>query len=272
MRSIDSLLEAVPELRKRLVEALERHPRELLRMLESTLPGIDPRATEEVKYRSAEQATYAIYPKFRFSEFGRIFLEDEGFIRDYQQFMDPDNWHSLDRKFTLDQLLGSVIDLPGDVAECGVWKGATAFHMCKRMLGSAKTLHLFDSFEGLSEPGAVDGTYWRKGALSAPEDAVHATLKGFKNYRVYRGWIPTKFNELADSKFCFVHVDVDIFEPTLYSLEFFFPRLVSGGVLLMDDYGFTSCPGAKRAADQFFGRLHLPIVMLTTGQAMVTKR
>ena len=51
--------------------------------------------------------------------------------------------------------------------------------------------------------------------------------------------IPTRFDEVADRSFCFVHVDVDLFEPTRESIAFFYPRMVPGGVMLFDDYGFV---------------------------------
>ena len=53
-------------------------------------------------------------------------------------------------------------------------------------------------------------------------------LKDFDFVKIYKGWIPEKFNLVDNSKFSFVHIDVDLYEPTLKSLEFFFPRLEEG--------------------------------------------
>ena len=72
--------------------------------------------------------------------------------------------------------------------------------------------------------------------------------------------------------FCFVHIDVDILEPTRDSIEFFYPRMMPGGIMLFDDYGFTSCPGAKLAADVFFEGRPEKIGLLTTGQAIIIKQ
>src|SRR5262249_33275448 len=151
-------------------------------------------------------------------------------------------------------------------------KGASAYLMCEAALAHGKTVHLFDSFEGLSNPRSIDGSYWRAGGLRAPESQVSENLARFANYRVYKGWIPTRFDEVSHRGFCFIHVDVDLYEPTRDSIRFFFDRIVDGGILLMDDYGFATCPGAKLAADEFFSTLNVPIVMLTTGQAIVIKR
>lgn len=241
-------------------------------LLSQLCAGLKANAPEDQRYRAAEVVAQAIYPKFKFSEYGRLFLEDESFLNYYRRFMDPDNWHSLDRKYTLDQLLKIAMTVPGDIVECGAYKGMTAYLMCKAIQGKSRMVHLFDSFEGLSTPGTFDGDYWIPGALSASEAMLRKTLVEYDNYRVYRGWIPERFEEVAENKFSLVHIDVDLYQPTRDSLEFFYPRTVSGGIILMDDYGFITCPGAKRAADEFFVGKPEPILMLTTGQALVIKR
>lgn len=245
---------------------------QLEQLLSQMLKAFRDNATETDRYNAAEALSAAVYPKFKFSECGRLFLEDEAFLTYYRQIMDPGNWHSLDRKYTLDQLLKLAAHLDGDAAECGTYKGATAYRICLALGKNGKIAHLFDSFEGLSTPGEQDGDYWFPGALQASESALRETLAEFTNYRTYMGWIPSRFAEVADRKFSFVHIDVDLYQPTLDSLMFFYPRTVSGGIILMDDYGFVTCPGAKRAADDFFSDKPEPVIMLTTGQAMVIKR
>jgi O-methyltransferase len=226
---------------------------------------------EYSRFVVAERLAALVYPKYKFSEFGRIFLDDHEFLEYYKQFMDPDNWHSLDRKYTLNQLLGLVANVPGDLAECGVYAGASATLMCKLANRRKKQVHLFDSFLGLSQPDAIDGTYWQPGSLSSSLDKAQSNLKDFSNAHFYQGWIPERFSEVAQNRFCFVHIDVDLYQPTLDSISFFYPRLESRAILLMDDYGFHSCPGAKAAADEYFLPQDIAIVKLPTGQAMVQK-
>jgi len=70
-----------------------------------------------------------------------------------------------------------------------------------------------------------------------------------------------------------VHVDVDLFEPTAARLEFFYPRLVSGGMIVCDDYGFTTCPGARKACDDFCAKTpQQTVIHLTTGQGIIMKQ
>lgn len=255
-----------------LVNELQRlAPQKIENLLIQLNGGLAEQSNEEIRYRAAEALTMAVYPTYKFSEFGRLYLDDQAFLDYYRRFMDPDNWHSLDRKYTLDQLLKPVLPLPGDIAECGTYKGFSAYRMCLAARNTGKLVHLFDSFEGLSAPGELDGDYWVKGRFNTPEAALRETLAEFDNYRVYRGWIPQRFNEVAQRTFCFVHIDVDLYQPTLDSLEFFYPRTDKSGVILMDDYGVRSCPGAKLAADRFFSGRSESVMLLTTGQALVIK-
>lgn len=234
--------------------------------------GLKESTEEYRRYQVAEALTAAVYPKYKFSEYARIFLEDEEFLEYYRRFMDPDNWHSLDRKYTLRELLKLCIHLDGDAVECGTYRGMSAYLICKAYKGSGRRVHLFDSFEGLPTPQDVDGTYWSKGDLNAPEQATRETLAEFDNYVIHKGWIPDKFSDIADRRFAFAHIDVDLYEPTLASLEFLYPRMVTGGLILLDDHGFKTCPGAKLAADRFFLDRPEQIILLPTGQAFVIKQ
>jgi len=245
---------------------------EQLALFEALTRGLDPDLPEFEKYRTAEFLAGGVYPKYKFSEYGRIFLEDREFLAAYERFMDPGNWHSLDRKYTLVQLLGLTLDVEGDVAECGVHRGGSAWLMCRAIRPYAKLNHLFDSFEGLSQPLAVDGDHWSAGALRVEEAVVRENLREFDNVVFHRGWIPQRFADVQEKPFAFVHVDVDLYEPTRDSTAFFYPRLSPGAVILFDDYGFATCPGAKRAVDDFFADKPERIVMLPTGQAFAIRK
>jgi hypothetical protein len=111
-----------------------------------------------------------------------------------------------------------------------------------------------------------------KGSLSSGESEIRENLKEFQNVRYYPGWIPDRFSEVADRKFRFVHVDVDLYRPTKDSLEFFYGRLVPGGVIICDDYGFDTCPGARKAVDEFVAEHGLEILDLPSGQGVIMTR
>jgi predicted O-methyltransferase YrrM len=84
-----------------------------------------------------------------------------------------------------------------------------------------------------------------------------------------RGWIPERFDIVSDKTFSIVHIDVDLYQPTRDALEFFYPRLNPGGLMICDDYGSVACPGAKKAVDDFCKRLGKVPAALTTGQAVI---
>jgi hypothetical protein len=225
----------------------------------------------EQRYAWGERLFNAVVPDVRLSEYGRSVFTDAEFRTDYERF-DRDNYRSYDRKFALRELLKLTHRLPGDVAECGVYRGGSSYLMAKELArcAPAKRLHLFDSFAGLSTPGPLDGGHWRAGALVCALPEVRANLAEYAGLLdIHVGWIPDCFREAVDRSFCFVHIDVDLYEPTLASLEFFGPRLVSGGIIVCDDYGFDTCPGARRAVDEFAAARKIEVVHLPTGQGIL---
>jgi O-methyltransferase len=183
-----------------------------------------------------------------------------------------------DRKFVLWSLSRNSRSLPGDTAECGIYTGGSSHLICAT--SAPGTLHhAFDSFEGLSPPKTEDlptsevAYHWRSGDLAATEETVRGNLQAYDFVRYYRGWIPTRFSEVSTLKFRFVHVDVDLYEPTRDSVRFFFDRLVPGGLLLCDDYGYETCAGARRACDELVQERCLdPVIHLPTGQGLIVAR
>jgi O-methyltransferase len=165
--------------------------------------------------------------------------------------------------------------VPGATAECGVRYGKSSFFILNGLADPGRPHHLCDSFEGLSEPVAADAETgarrdaWRAGDLIADEQIARNQLKDFPQCRFHRGWIPDCFAGLEHDRFALVHIDVDLYEPTRAAFEFFHPRMSPGGVMICDDYGFASCPGARKAVDEYFsGRRDAPIE-LPSGQALV---
>ena len=177
-----------------------------------------------------------------------------------------DNFYKQLRFYSLQQIVRHVLrqELSGDFAECGVWKGQSAYIISSILSERVtdKKLHIFDSFEGGLSEKIEEDVNLRSGLsekeireesnmFSSTEDEVMSCLNGFPFIRLYKGWIPGRFNEVKDGQFSFVHIDVDLYEPTRDSLEFFYPRLVKGGAIVCDDYGFTQFPGAKKAVNEF---------------------
>ena len=204
-------------------------------------------------------------------------FHDREYLKAWKSFPKSNNVIH-DRRFNLYNLAKSVRNIPGDLAECGVYKGASSHLIMKANQGANKYLHIFDSFEGLSVPDKEDTPIkdrtfrWEKNDLSVSEDLVRKNLKQFSKVHYYQGWIPDRFSDVQDKKFSFVHIDVDLYQPTLDSLEFFYNRMNRGGLIVCDDYGYETCPGARKSMDEFVQGKPEIIIHLTTGQGVIVKQ
>ena len=147
------------------------------------------------------------------------------------------------------------------IAECGCFRGHSSYLLAsiQRDASASGEFHIFDSFQGLSELSAEDANArgvlekpaanQLRNSLAASEVHVARVLESFPQVHLHPGWIPECFPDVEDQSFGFVHVDVDLYEPTRCCMEFFWPRLGAGGILACDDYGLTQFPGARRAVD-----------------------
>lgn len=184
-----------------------------------------------------------------------------------------------ERHYVVYSMAKALANLPGDMAECGVYYGASSFVIGLAMEGTGREHHAFDSFEGLSKPDAVDlaedkqAYQWQESNLAISLETVSANLKRFDFIRYYPGWIPTRFASVENRQFSFVHIDVDLYQPTRDSLAFFYERVLPGGIILCDDYGSINCPGATQAFDEFLAdKPEKNVIQLTTGQGLIVKR
>jgi hypothetical protein len=183
-----------------------------------------------------------------------------------------------------------TLDVPGERVECGVFSGFGSLLMCRltralRPGFDGTGFHLVDSFEGLSPPSAEDAVELRqkpgrgevaifnydKEGFKAPIQYTRAAMREFSGARIHKGWIPEVLAALPDAPFAFVHVDVDLYEPTRACLEHFYPRLAIGGAIVCDDYGAQRFPGAARAWNEYCERHRIPYVVLDTGQSIILR-
>jgi hypothetical protein len=164
------------------------------------------------------------------------------------------------------QMINRVLDrnVVGDAAECGCRHGHSTYIIADALNRKGpRDLWVFDSFEGgLSDKVEQDRqargdtspreTRIQKEHFASSYEHVQSVFADKPFVRLVRGWIPDTFTgECAERKFAFAHVDVDLYEPTLGSLQFFYPRMSPGAVIVVDDYGSATYPGAKIAVDEF---------------------
>lgn len=166
------------------------------------------------------------------------------------------------------ELLGHEIitkKLGGEMAELGVYKGQFAAKM-NQMLPDKK-LYLFDTFQGFDSK--QEETDRKTHGLSFSRDFSDTSIKYVLSQMPYpsnciikKGVFPESINGLED-EFCLVSLDADLFEPIYNGLCWFWPRLKSGGFILVHDYNNSLFPGAKSAVSQFAQEYHVPFVPIT---------
>ena len=191
----------------------------------------------------------------------------------YQKSMESSNSEKNDNlaKFSRFYLMAQFAELAinesketDNFAEVGVFNGHSARIIHNLIFQKGKNLdfHLFDSFEGLSDFTSKD----KEDSIIRDNKSRETIKLHFKadigtvlnlqdldNVFIYQGWIPKEFKKIEHKIFRFVHIDVDLYEPTLESLKFFYPRLKKGGVIICDDYNSNEFPGASKAWDEYFG-------------------
>lgn len=159
--------------------------------------------------------------------------------------------------------------LPGAFAEAGVFKGGSARLICLEK--QEKELHLFDVFETLQTGADADGQEVRAhfGSVHGTLVEVRQLLAPYGNLHFYAGLFPGTTQGLESLQFSFVHLDLDLVAGTQAALEYFYPRLVPGGILLGDDY----CERyAKPAFNRWFADREDTLFELPWSQVMVIRR
>lgn len=175
------------------------------------------------------------------------------------------------RAQTLYQLARHASRLPGAFAEIGVYRGGTAKLLASVADHAGRELHLFDTFAGMPETDLARDLHAAGDFADTSLASVKDFLAAHRSPVFHQGEFPSTAVGLDDARFALVHVDVDIATAVESCCAFFYPRLTKGGVMIFDDYGFTSCPGAKSAADAFFADKPEPLLHLVTSQAIVLK-
>jgi len=174
--------------------------------------------------------------------------------------------------FNLYQFVQRTQNLEGALAEVGVYRGGSA-----RLIASLKgnkALHLFDTFTGLPEVRAGVDRHKAGDFDDTSLEAVKQYLSAFSNVFFHPGFFPDSAQELAKTpvRFSLVHLDVDIYESTKAGLQFFYPRIVKGAVILSHDYRSRQCPGVKQAFDEFFADKPEMVIELWKTQCMIVKQ
>jgi O-methyltransferase len=165
--------------------------------------------------------------------------------------------------------------IKGAIVECGVWRGGVSMAMMHQLkkFGSRRQVFLYDTYDGMSEPTSEDRSPEGEAASKllavhkkdeanhfwafAPIDRVRRNIESvgypMEWVRMIQGKVEDTMPGVIPESIALLRLDTDWYESTRHELIHLYPRLVSGGVLILDDYGFWQ--GARKAVDEFFETL-----------------
>lgn len=207
------------------------------------------------------------------------FLDDEAFNRSYWSIAERWSGGRQDvrwRVWVLTSCARHCRGLPGAFAEFGVYRGATAFMVLSQAgLGSGQTLHLFDTFAGippshLSRSEVDAGLSGRLSDTSA--DEVAALLEPWSDQiALVVGELHDTVRRTETGPLAFAHLDLNAASATAVALSYCYPRLVAGGMVVFDDYGWRGYAEQRHVIDEFFAGKSETLIPLPTGQAIMVK-
>ncbi|MCC6138367.1 MAG: class I SAM-dependent methyltransferase [Bdellovibrionaceae bacterium] len=191
--------------------------------------------------------------------------------REVFEFVKPYTLTSPERIISLRQAVKHIVDnrLEGSFVECGVWRGGSMMAVAKTLLylnEKNRDLFLFDTYEGMSEPTALDVDHKGESAtenwqtlntwVAVSEARVKENIlkTGYDASKIHliKGKVEDTLPEKAPAKIALLRLDTDWYESTKHELEHLYPRLVQGGILIIDDYGHFK--GSRQATDEYFAR------------------
>ena len=170
----------------------------------------------------------------------------------------PNMLNAFDTRVGMMRLLAEQIEernVCGDVAEVGVFRGEFAALINQAF--PTRKLHLFDTFSGFTKEDIdVEQEFGLSRAKvgdfsETTEEAVCGIMPHPKNIELHKGFFPDTFAGCEDEIFAFVSLDVDLYAPTAAALPLFWPRMSTGGVIIVHDYNSTQFTGARKAVKEF---------------------
>ncbi|WP_019198157.1 TylF/MycF/NovP-related O-methyltransferase [Afipia birgiae] len=176
-------------------------------------------------------------------------------------------------------------NIPGAIVECGVWRGGSMMALARTLLSmnaGNRELFLFDTFDGMSSPDDNDVSlageraselieqhtksesdlFWCYAPLEAVKQAVLSTGYPEEKVNFVKGRVEETLPGAAPEQIALLRLDTDWYESTRHELETLYPRLVRGGVLILDDYGHWQ--GARKAVDEYIERNSLKLFLSRT--------
>ena len=158
----------------------------------------------------------------------------------------------------------------GSFIEIGTYKGCSAKLICE--VKGDKKFYVCDTFEGLPESDPEDKSVHRVKQYACSLESVSDYLNDYPNVTFVKGFFPLSAQGVIpeDEKFAFAHIDVDLYEGTLQGIEYLYPRMISGGVIISHDFSILA--GVRQAVYEFMEKHpEASMIELPTTQCMIIK-
>ena len=246
--------------------------------------GIPPDKLQD--FQRAIDALAAIYPGNIYSNdmlitIGRnlSFRSDESFMQSYNSSVtNAQEMSLLWRLHVLGWAAQNALNVDGDFVECGVLKGLCSEVICKyvRFHELERQYYLYDTFSGLpvqtsSEDERNQYQFYKRIDSDKLYRHVCEKFSSYGNVRVIRGIVPDSFKESAPNKIAFLHIDMNSEKAEILALESLFDKVVPGGIIVLDDFGWMSHINQCKAELTFMRDHGHFILELPTGQGLVLK-
>lgn len=238
-----------------------------------------PKIRRDTRPRDPEQWVHRMMKKYRAEKHQLAYRPDDVFFELADVVVPPERTLlGYDRLYTFWQAVRNLVDVPGSVAEIGTFRGGSAYFIASAFIavgGSEVPFHVFDTFEGHPEAALSEhDPHHSAGRFNRTSfEDVSFYLSQFKEVRIHKGDALETVPQLAEDRYRLVHIDTDLFRPTLSCLEYFGERMSPGGVIVLDDYASPKCPGVPEA---FLAYMQQPrpfqIWDLRTEQLMLVRR
>lgn len=208
------------------------------------------------------------------------FREDSKFVETLRRNAKTKQEQSLAwRLHTLLWAAQNVLRLPGDFVECGVYKGFS-FAFLTDYLGFAgidKALYLYDTYQGIPEEMNSENrsnAVYQRDIENDPDAILNYVRERFANVpntKIVQGMIPDSFGQACPDQISLLHIDLNSAASEIAALNALFDKVVPGGIILFDDYGWTGYKAQRLAENDFMAERGHHILELATGQGLVIK-
>ena len=211
------------------------------------------------------------------------FLGEQKFVSAYQAAIEPKPGTEIQwRMHVILWAASHALQLQGDFVECGVYIGAYSKAICEyHQFGdlSDRKMFLFDTYDGMVEEQLNEAEReWLESRglpLNNYEsdyfELTKSRFDAYPNVQLIKGIVPDSLDSISFDKIAYLSVDMNCAAPEIAAGEYLWPHLVSGAIIVLDDYGFGAHRSQKVAWDEFAARRGLAIMSCPTGQGILIK-